>query len=156
MSSNDLLTQCRAGVSRGALACILFVSFGCSSTSEAPRGGACRAYDSSPNAVQDRVAGSLNKGFTTSTCMSERGKADTYEEACVIDASEPEERPPFARGSWTREPVTFIPEVVRKLATRERIAVATQFENQTTQVYADANLARAIVYKPFVPCEGAA
>jgi hypothetical protein len=126
---------------------------GCGATGES-RSTACANYDPSPAAIRDRLVGfgESAQDFVVASCVSEAA-ADVREEACLIDAKEPNEKPVFASGPWARETIRFIPELVQRLAQREDIALATQFGNEATHVYADANLTRAIVYKKVEVCE---
>jgi hypothetical protein len=127
---------------------------GCGATAES-RSAACANYDASPTAIRDRLVGFGDSAhdFVVASCVSEAAATDVREEACLIDAKDPNGKPAFASGPWARETIRFIPELVQRLAQREDIALATQFGNEATHVYADANLTRAIVYKKIELCE---
>lgn len=135
-----------------ALLGVVVLLEGCSAT---PASTFCARHDASPAAIQQRVmpAGSVDEDFVVTSCVSEAGAKDVYEEACSIGTTDPAGKPMFAAGAWTRGITTFVPRLVQRLAASERLTLATQFQNQGTRVYADANLARGIVYRQFTSCD---
>lgn len=139
------------GVSVVALLCALQ---GCS-VAHRSEDTPCPGYDASVPAIRERVIASANvdRRFTPARCESEAGASGVYEEACIIESTDPRGEPTFAAGQWSRQTITFVPNIVRRLAQQERVTLATQFEKDSTQVFADANLGRGIVYRQFDACQ---
>jgi len=125
----------------------VLIASGCETSQ--PARETCSAGDTAAlESAVTRTAG-IASFYSVEHCATRKVNKDDVEVACVVTALEKEIKLPTR---WERQLATFVPVIVTQLAKAEDLAVATVYEKDDIQLYADDNLTRAVLYRPLASC----
>jgi hypothetical protein len=116
-------------------------------------GVTCTVHESTLPAIEARVLDTnVFPVYEVRDCISGIHEKNVHDEACALDVRAGDKpQPPLG---WERKPITFVPTVVRELAEKHKIHIATLYSTgNADEFYGDDDLSRAIVYKRVIGCD---